>query len=92
MGNSHCRTDNKECLDFPQTLCDYQTKVHCDYTKWVSCEIKGQWKWNQLSSLPRRDQALHIAFSRLDCKIYTVSICTVSNVLCVRRGPRTTKD
>ena len=58
MGNSHCRTDNK------------------------------QWKRNQLSSLPRRDQALHNAyiFSHLYCKIYTVS-----NVLCVRRGPRTTK-
>ena len=48
-----------------------------------------QWKRNQLSSLPRRDQALHNAyiFSHLDCKIYTAS-----NVLWVRRGPRTTKD
>ena len=25
-------------------------------TKWVSCATKGQWKRNQLSSLPRRDQ------------------------------------
>ena len=79
MGNSHCRTDNKQCLDFSQTSCDYQTKVHCDYTKLASCAIKGQWKRNQLSSLPRRNQALHNAyiFSRLDCKIYTVSLCTV---------------
>ena len=41
------------------------------------CAIKGQWKRNQLSSLPRRDQALHNAyiFSRLDCKIYTIYVC-----------------
>ena len=25
-------------------------------TKWVSCATKGQWKRNQLSSLPRREQ------------------------------------
>ena len=48
-----------------------------------------------MSSLSRRDEALHNAyiFSRLDCKIYTVSISTVK-MCCVcaeGREPRKTE-